>query len=103
MGFGVFAVLSSGLLALSSLDLGTAYAVWTGIGAVGTAILGMALLGEDTSFILPLTIQRRDRDQEPGRAGGPAPHTRTLTAPSRDGRTAESSSDPPRVATGSRL
>ncbi|MEP9386879.1 quaternary ammonium compound efflux SMR transporter SugE [Mesorhizobium sp. KR9-304] len=33
-------------LALKSLPVGTAYAVWTGIGAVGTAILGVYLLGE---------------------------------------------------------
>ena len=33
-------------LALKSLPTGTAYAVWTGIGAVGTALLGIALLGE---------------------------------------------------------
>ncbi|SIP93343.1 quaternary ammonium compound efflux SMR transporter SugE [Bosea sp. TND4EK4] len=33
-------------LALKSLPVGTAYAVWTGIGTVGTAILGMLLLGE---------------------------------------------------------
>ena len=32
--------------ALRSLPVGTAYAVWTGIGAAGTAALGMALLGE---------------------------------------------------------
>jgi quaternary ammonium compound-resistance protein SugE len=32
--------------ALRVLPIGTAYAVWTGIGAVGTAILGMALFGE---------------------------------------------------------
>lgn len=32
--------------ALKVLPLGTAYAVWTGIGAVGTAILGMYLFGE---------------------------------------------------------
>lgn len=31
---------------LKTLPLGTAYAVWTGIGAVGTALLGMALFGE---------------------------------------------------------
>lgn len=31
---------------LKTLPLGTAYAVWTGIGAVGTAILGMFLFGE---------------------------------------------------------
>lgn len=33
-------------LALRTLPLGTAYAVWTGIGTVGTAIAGMVLLGE---------------------------------------------------------
>jgi quaternary ammonium compound-resistance protein SugE len=33
-------------LAARSLPIGTAYAVWTGIGAAGTAILGMLLLGE---------------------------------------------------------
>jgi quaternary ammonium compound-resistance protein SugE len=33
-------------IALKSLPIGTAYAVWTGIGAVGTAILGIALFGE---------------------------------------------------------
>lgn len=40
--------LSMWFLALAARDLpiGTAYAVWTGIGAAGTAVLGMALLGE---------------------------------------------------------
>jgi len=33
-------------LALKTLPIGTAYAVWTGIGAVGTAILGIVLFGE---------------------------------------------------------
>jgi quaternary ammonium compound-resistance protein SugE len=33
-------------LALKELPMGTAYAVWTGIGAVGTAALGIILLGE---------------------------------------------------------
>jgi quaternary ammonium compound-resistance protein SugE len=33
-------------LALRALPLGTAYAVWTGIGAVGTALLGILLFGE---------------------------------------------------------
>jgi quaternary ammonium compound-resistance protein SugE len=36
-------------LALRQLPVGTAYAVWTGIGAVGTAILGIVLLGESVS------------------------------------------------------
>ena len=33
-------------IALKSLPVGTGYAVWTGIGAVGTAILGMVLFAE---------------------------------------------------------
>jgi quaternary ammonium compound-resistance protein SugE len=33
-------------LAVRDLPIGTAYAVWTGMGAVGTALLGMALFGE---------------------------------------------------------
>lgn len=39
---------SLGLLgvAMRSLPVGTAYAVWVGVGAVGTAILGIVLLGE---------------------------------------------------------
>jgi quaternary ammonium compound-resistance protein SugE len=33
-------------ISLRSLPIGTAYAVWTGIGAIGTVILGMVLFGE---------------------------------------------------------
>lgn len=41
-------VISLGLLgiAMKSLPVGTAYAIWVGVGAVGTAILGIILLGE---------------------------------------------------------
>lgn len=41
-------VVSVGLLGLAakSLPIGTAYAVWTGIGAVGTVLCGIAILGE---------------------------------------------------------
>lgn len=41
-------VVSLGLLgvAMKSLPVGTAYAVWVGVGAVGTAILGIVLMGE---------------------------------------------------------
>jgi quaternary ammonium compound-resistance protein SugE len=35
-------------LALRTLPLGTAYAVWTGIGSVGTVLVGIWLLGEST-------------------------------------------------------
>jgi quaternary ammonium compound-resistance protein SugE len=37
-------------LAMRTLPVGTAYAVWTGIGAVGTALLGIALFGEPATF-----------------------------------------------------
>jgi len=36
-------------IAMKSLPLGTAYAVWVGVGAVGTAILGIFLLGESAN------------------------------------------------------
>ena len=41
-------IVSLGLLglALKTLPVGTAYAIWTGIGTVGTALLGIWLLGE---------------------------------------------------------
>ena len=38
-------------LALRTLPLGTAYAVWTGIGTVGTALLGMYLFAEPADAI----------------------------------------------------
>ncbi|MGX5733163.1 quaternary ammonium compound efflux SMR transporter SugE [Bosea thiooxidans] len=38
-------------LALKSLPVGTAYAVWTGIGTIGTAILGIILLGESAAVL----------------------------------------------------
>jgi quaternary ammonium compound-resistance protein SugE len=40
-------------LSLRTLPVGTAYAVWTGIGAAGTAILGMAAMGDS---IAPMRI-----------------------------------------------
>ena len=49
---GVALVLSMILLAAAvrTLPLGTAYAVWTGIGAVGTAACGVLLFGEQASL-----------------------------------------------------
>jgi quaternary ammonium compound-resistance protein SugE len=38
-------------LALKTLPVGTGYAVWTGIGTIGTAILGIALLGEPATAL----------------------------------------------------
>lgn len=43
-------------LALKDLPLGTAYAIWTGIGTVGTAIAGMILLGEPAGALRLLCI-----------------------------------------------
>ncbi|MHB0819520.1 quaternary ammonium compound efflux SMR transporter SugE [Stutzerimonas stutzeri] len=37
-------------LAMKSLPLGTAYAIWTGIGAVGTVIAGIILFGESMNL-----------------------------------------------------
>lgn len=55
VGFLIFAVVSFALLSLGlkHLDVGTAYAVWVGIGAVGTAVIGMLLMGDEAS---PLKI-----------------------------------------------
>ena len=38
-------------LALKTLPVGTGYAVWTGIGTVGTAVLGIALFGEPATAL----------------------------------------------------
>lgn len=48
VGTGVAMLISLGLLgiAMKSLPVGTAYAVWVGVGAVGTAILGIVLFGD---------------------------------------------------------
>ena len=43
-------------LALRELPLGTAYAVWTGIGTVGTVIVGIMLLGEPAGLLRLLSI-----------------------------------------------
>ena len=51
--FGVLALASfAGLAyALRTLPVGTAYAVWTGVGASITAVVGMAVLGEGVSVL----------------------------------------------------
>lgn len=51
-------VVSLGLLglALKHLPVGTAYAIWTGIGTVGTAALGIWLLGESADALRLLCI-----------------------------------------------
>lgn len=51
-------IVSMGLLGLTArqLPIGTAYAVWTGIGVFGTAVAGIYLLGESTSLIRMLSL-----------------------------------------------
>lgn len=50
--FFIFAALSFWLLtqAMKTIPLGTAYAVWTAIGAVGTAIVGILAFGDPVTF-----------------------------------------------------
>ena len=49
----VFMLISGGLLwyAQREIPIGTAYAVWTGIGAAGTFIVGVLVYGDPTSFL----------------------------------------------------
>ncbi|MFJ7074873.1 DMT family transporter [Streptomyces sp. NPDC098781] len=58
VAFCIFALGSFGLLTLSlrKLDVGPAYAVWTGIGAAGTAIYGMIFLGDIVSTLKLVSI-----------------------------------------------
>jgi quaternary ammonium compound-resistance protein SugE len=42
--------------AMKTIPIGTAYAVWTGIGAVGVALLGMLLFGESREFLRVLCL-----------------------------------------------
>jgi len=52
LGFAVACAISMGLLikATQSLPLGTAYAVWTGIGAVGTVLVGIFFFKDPANF-----------------------------------------------------
>ena len=58
VGFAACARVSFGLLnlALDRLEVGPAYAVWTGIGAAGTAALGILALGESSSMLKLVSI-----------------------------------------------
>ena len=58
VGFAVTMVISLGLLSLGlrELPVGTAYAVWTGIGAAGTAIIGMMFMDDPVSVLRVLAI-----------------------------------------------
>ena len=58
IGFAACALVSFGLLtiALRHLEVGSAYAVWTGLGASGTAVIGMAALGETVSVLKLVSV-----------------------------------------------
>lgn len=58
VAFAAFAMGSFALLTLSlkKLDVGPAYAVWTGIGAAGTAVYGMIFLGDVISTLKIISI-----------------------------------------------
>lgn len=58
VGFAVCALISFGLLTmgLKKLEVGSAYAVWTGLGAAGTAVVGMWALGESISAVKLISI-----------------------------------------------
>jgi len=51
-------ITSMGLLglAMKNLPLGTAYAIWTGVGAVGTVIVGIVLFGESMAPVRLLSV-----------------------------------------------
>jgi len=58
VGFVICIYLSFHFLSLATrtIPMGTAYAVWTGIGAVGTVIIGMIFFNEPTYFLRVLFI-----------------------------------------------
>jgi quaternary ammonium compound-resistance protein SugE len=51
-------IISLGLLgiAMKTLPVGTAYSVWVGVGAVGTVVLGIVLLGESASLARMISL-----------------------------------------------
>ena len=62
LGWSLFTVVTMLLsfyclsLALKQLPLGTSYAIWTGIGVIGTAIAGMFLFNESTHYFRLISI-----------------------------------------------
>jgi len=58
VGFAACALISFGLLnlALKHVEVGPAYAAWTGLGATGTAVVGMLALGESVSALKLVSI-----------------------------------------------
>lgn len=58
VGFSACALISFALLtlALGKLEVGPAYATWTGIGAAGATVVGMAVLNESVSAVKLISI-----------------------------------------------
>jgi len=58
VGTIVSMVISMGMLgiAMKQLPVGSAYAVWVGVGAVGTVILGIVMLGESASIFRLVSV-----------------------------------------------
>ena len=58
VGFAICALISFGLLtmALKKLEVGSAYAVWTGLGAAGTAVVGIWALDESASVVKLVSV-----------------------------------------------
>lgn len=58
LGTIISMIISLGLLgiAMKGLPLGTAYSIWVGVGAVGTVILGIVLLGESASVARMISV-----------------------------------------------
>jgi quaternary ammonium compound-resistance protein SugE len=58
IGTVISMIISLGLLGIAMKDLpvGTAYSIWVGVGAVGTVILGIVLLGESASVSRMISV-----------------------------------------------
>ncbi len=59
IGFAIVAIMTSGALLLwaqRSIPMGTAYAVWTGIGAVGAFTVGILFFGDSASTVRMVSI-----------------------------------------------
>ena len=78
-------------LALKTLPVGTGYAVWTGIGAAGTAILGIVLFGESREVVSIGRSKIRRAFQRPGKGWSRSP-LRLMSGECSDGRVHSESS-----------
>ncbi len=56
VGVVSFYCLSKAIIGDNAIPLGTAYAIWTGIGAAGTALIGLTLYGEPASGLRVLLL-----------------------------------------------